>query len=108
MSDTLREAIAKAINEGLGPSWAYSNWKGNEYANCRHMLDDATDAALAAIKDAGYAVVPVAVKTRDAEIERLRGTVALLEKCIIQLQGHDSVYCQNLKPYGPSDKGTTE
>jgi hypothetical protein len=59
MSDTLREVMARAINKGLGPSWAYSNWKGNEYKNCRHMLDDATDAALAAIKDAGYAVVPV-------------------------------------------------
>ncbi len=42
------------------------------------------------------------------EIKRQRETVALLEKRIIQLQGHDSVYCQNLKPYGPSDKGTTE
>ena len=50
----------------------------------------------------------VAIKTRDAEIERLRETVALLEKRIIQLQGHDAVYCQDLKPYGPSDKGTTE
>ena len=59
MSDTLREVIARAINKGLGPSWAYSNWKGNEYENCRHMLDDATETALAAIKDAGYAVVPV-------------------------------------------------
>ncbi len=49
-----------------------------------------------------------AVKTRDAEIERLRETVALMEKRIIQLQGHDSVYCQGLKPYGPADKGTTD
>jgi hypothetical protein len=30
-----------------------------------------------------------AVKTRDDEIERLRETVALMEKRIIQLQGHD-------------------
>lgn len=37
------------------------------------------------------------------EIKQLQETVALMEKRIIQLQGHDSVYCQDLKPYGPSN-----
>lgn len=63
-----------------------------------------TAQRLAVTRDAYNA----AVKTRDDENERLRETVALLEKRIIKLQGHDSVYCQGLKSCAPSDKGTTE
>ena len=47
------------------------------------------------------------LKEAAAEIERLRETVALMEKRIIQLQGHDAVYCQDLKSCAPSDKGNT-
>ena len=36
------------------------------------------------------------------EIKRLQETVALMEKRIVQLQGHDAVYCQDLKPCAPS------
>lgn len=54
----LREKIARAINEGLGESWSYSNHSGDEWAQCRDMLDSAADAVLAALHSASYVVVP--------------------------------------------------
>lgn len=36
-----RWTIAHAIHTGLGESWAYSNYSGNEWVHCRDMLDNA-------------------------------------------------------------------
>lgn len=45
----LRERIARAIHEGLGPNWAYCNYGGDEWNSCRYMLDDAADKVLAIV-----------------------------------------------------------
>lgn len=45
----LRERIARAIHEGLGESWAYCNYGGDEWNSCRYMLDDAADKVLAIV-----------------------------------------------------------
>lgn len=42
-----RERIARAIHEGLGQGWAYTNYGGDEWNSCRYMLDDAADQVLA-------------------------------------------------------------
>lgn len=43
------EEIARAIHEGLGKGWADSNHLGNEWTNCRDMLDSAAERVLALI-----------------------------------------------------------
>lgn len=45
----LRERIARAIHEGLGESWAYCNYGGDEWNSCRYRLDDAADEVLAIV-----------------------------------------------------------
>ena len=44
---TMKERVARAIHEGLGESWAYCNYSGNEWVQCRDMLDSAADFAIA-------------------------------------------------------------
>ena len=43
------EAVAREINAGLGESWAYSNYSGDEWNQCRDMLDEAARRVLALI-----------------------------------------------------------
>lgn len=47
--DQKRERIARAIHEGLGRGWAYSNYGGDEWNDCRAMLDAAADQVLSLI-----------------------------------------------------------
>ena len=42
-----REEVARVIHEGLGESWAYSNYSGDEWNQERDRLDAAADAVLA-------------------------------------------------------------
>lgn len=49
----LREKIARAIHDGLGQGWAYCNYGGDEWRDCRDKLDEAADAVLALISPAG-------------------------------------------------------
>lgn len=58
--DELREVGAKAIFNGMMPSW---HWDSQWYAGERAGAYRAFDAAIRAIEAAGYAVVP-----RDADI----------------------------------------
>jgi hypothetical protein len=47
--DDLLERVARAINDGLGEWWAYCNYSGNEWVECRDMLDSAARAAIAEV-----------------------------------------------------------
>ena len=50
MTYDLREAVARAIHEGLGGNgWAYSNYAMDEFRTQRDELNGAADAALAAL-----------------------------------------------------------
>lgn len=42
----LIERLIIAINDGLGPSWAYCNYGGDELKLCRDMLVEAAKSAL--------------------------------------------------------------
>lgn len=47
----LIERLIIAINSGLGVSWAYSNYGGDELKDCRDQLTEAAKAALAVMQD---------------------------------------------------------
>jgi hypothetical protein len=51
---TMKERVARAINEGLGQSWAYCNYSGNEWVQCRDMLDSAAELAIAAMSSPSH------------------------------------------------------
>ena len=51
---TMKERVARAINEGLGESWAYCNYSGNEWVQCRDMLDSAAELAIAAMSSPSH------------------------------------------------------
>ena len=73
--DTTREQIARAIHEGLGYSWAYANYGGNEWVSCRHMLDDAADKVLANVTPP--AVVAALVAALEAADQFIRNGIEL-------------------------------
>lgn len=78
----LRYKIARAIHEGLGESWAYSNYSGNEWVACRDMLDSAADAVLAAI---GPVATPAEVAALRAERDQFIGLTREAEAEILRL-----------------------
>ena len=53
---SLIEKIARAIHDGLGDGWAYTSYGGDEWNDCRDMLDRAAQAALTAIMGEGDGV----------------------------------------------------
>lgn len=70
-----REQIARAIHEGLGKGWAYSNWGGDEWNSCRFMLDDAADKVMAIVTPP--AVVAALVEALEGIRGNFGGTVAV-------------------------------
>jgi hypothetical protein len=44
-------AVARAIHEGLGPSWAYSNYGGDEWNSMRGELLEAARGAIRVMKE---------------------------------------------------------
>ncbi len=91
--ERLRERIARAIHEGLGESWAYSNYSGNEWVACRTMLDSAADAVLSVISPVATPAAVEALRavmdqfisfTRNAEAaeKTLRARVEALEAAL--------------------------
>lgn len=63
------EEIARAIHEGLGESWAYSNYSGNEWEHCRPMLDSAARAVLSLLS---RQPAPAADGRADGEVKPTR------------------------------------